>query len=131
MNIDGRSARTLDTTGALLDLSADEALVCRYDGGRLVETRRDLDPERLLLTSASGWYLDNPGDYANAWGGRDHPVPPSEYLVTLRDKTDTWRTFTVTGRVGIVTFYRGGGHVDRLGFASPPLLEALGLHAGR
>jgi hypothetical protein len=48
------------------------------------------------------------------------------YLVTLRDKTDTWRTFTVTGRFGMVRLYRGHGVVTRLGFVNYDMLRALG-----
>lgn len=127
MNLDGASAKLLDDSGSLLDLTAVESLVCRYDSGHLTATRRDLAPEGLLLSSGSGWLLPTPGNRADL---RHIPLIHARdgaYLVSLRDKTDAWRTFTVTGRYGAVTLYRGHGATDVLGYAAEPMLTALGV----
>ena len=104
----------------LLDMTAVEGLVCRYDGtGRLTGSGSVTDPEDLRIASGSS-FLARPFQHWRA-------APATSYLVTLRDRTDTWRTFTVTGRKHVLTVYRGTapGIPHRIGCAGETLLLML------
>jgi hypothetical protein len=119
-NVDGASARQPDDASMLLDMTAVEGLVCRYDGpGRLTGSGAVTDPEALRIASASS-FMPRPFPQGRA-------APATSYLVTLRDRTDTWRTFTVTGRKRVLTWYRGTapGTPQRIGYAGETLLSML------
>jgi hypothetical protein len=127
MNLDGASARELGTDGPLLDLTATEALVCRYERGRLVRSSRTVAPESLRLASGIDWQSPGRNIRRNLSHFPVYAHPFGSYLVTMRDKTDTWRTFTVTGRFGALRLYRGGGTVTEPGYAGAGLLHLLGV----
>ena len=126
VHADGRSESALSENGALLNLPALTAFVCRYHDGRLVGEVRSVDANALLLASSSGWYLPSARDLAAVQA----PVRRGldDYVVVLGDRTGTVRTFTMTGRYGTVTFYRHRSHGDEVGYASPPMYVAL--HVG-
>jgi hypothetical protein len=128
MNIDGTSADQLASTGPLLDLTATEGLVCGYEHGRLTDTRRNRDPERLLIDSGVHWLRADRNIRRNLSHEPVYQQRLGSYLVSLRDKTNTWRTFTITGRYGRVRLFRGDGTVTTLGYADTELFRAVGAH---
>lgn len=120
LNIDGASATELEGSPMLLDLTAVEGLVCRYDGsGGLTDSATATDPEALRIASGSS-LMGRP--FAH-W----RHTPATSYLISLRDRTDTWRTFTVTGRKHVLTLLRGTspGSPDRIGYTGETLLLML------
>lgn len=116
LNLDGASASGL-TGSMLLDMTAVEGLVCAYDeGNRLVRSGTPPDPEALRIASGASIMNRPVGNWRQA--------PATSYVVTLRDRTDTWRTFTITGRKHALTFFRGNspGTPVRIGYAGESLL---------
>jgi hypothetical protein len=117
LNVDGASAPGLHDSFFLLDMTAVEGQVCRYDGsGALIASGPAPGPEDLRIASGSS-VMRSP---FQRW--RD--APATSYVVTLRDRTDTWRTFIVSGRRHTLTFFRGSspGVAYRIGFAGEDLL---------
>jgi hypothetical protein len=101
----------------LLDMKAVEGLVCAFDStNRLSGSGPAGYPENLRIASGSSVLGVPFGSWRHA--------PATSYLVTLRDRTGTWRTFTITGRKGVLTFFRGSapGVPERIGYAGEDLL---------
>jgi hypothetical protein len=119
------SADGLGTTGPILDLTATLALVCRYSHGRLVARVNGRDPEALRLATGIGWQVYDPRTKHGLSYDPLYRNGVPDYLVALQDWTGTWRTFTITGRFGLLRSYRADGTVLRVGLASR-LLKPLG-----
>lgn len=117
LNVDGASAAGLNDSFFLLDMTAVEGLVCRYDGsGALTASGPAPGPEDLRIASGSS-VMFSPFQ-------RWRTSPATSYVVTLRDRTDTWRTFSISGRRHTLTFFRGSspGVAYRIGWAGEELL---------
>ena len=97
LNQDGYSraaARATDLSGVLLALPAVDSLVCRYDAtGRLISPRPTHPPAEPLRLAAGSSLSPRPTGFYRARGS---------VVVALRDRTDTWRTFTITGAGSIL-----------------------------
>lgn len=118
LNSDGASARELSHSRMILDMTAVAGLVCRYDGsGALTASGPAADPEGLRVTTGVGVWDRAFEDWRS--------VPATSYLVSLRDRTNTWRTFTITGRKHVVTFYRGTSPAvpEQMGYAADSLVR--------
>jgi hypothetical protein len=132
-NTDGESAELLVgsdpvaalSTRPLLALNAQSAQVCRYLG------------HAGSLRLDDSWSSNNPGaegirvsafiDYTD--GQADCPVDPQRpsYVVMLRDKTGTTRTFSIDGaECGAMSAAIGTPAEEQyLGLASPDLIQAI------